>query len=103
GRLSVCSHPVRAMSQLSALILTLVLELAVAMPLALLTGWVDRASWRRLALLVVAASLLTHPLAWFVNTTFLGVPFVWRATGIELGVSLGEGALLAWVHPMRWW
>ncbi len=84
------------MTQLDALLLTLVIELVVGMPLLLATRWVERRAWWRAALLLVAASLLTHPFAWRANVAWLSAwPFERRALVIELAVAAVEAAVLA--------
>ena len=75
-------------TQLDALLATIVIELAVGMPLLLATHWVEPRAWWRAALLLVAASLCTHPVAWQANVRWLSAwPFEWRALVIELAVT----------------
>lgn len=87
------------MTQLNALLLTLAVEGAVGA--VLLRWWLGLrgASFVRAWMVVLAASLLTHPLAWQANRSWLrGLSFVVRAPIIELAVVFVEGALFhrAW-------
>jgi hypothetical protein len=83
-------------TQLDALLLTLMIEVAVALPLLLATGWMGGKDWWRTALVLVAASLLTHPFAWKANVTWLSAwPFERRALVIELAVAAVETGVLA--------
>lgn len=91
------------MSQLEALLLTIVLEIAAAVPFALGLRWVERAQLARAAAVVGAVSLVSHPLAWQANTAWLvGMAFPVRAAIIELAVVALEGALMAAVMPLAW-
>lgn len=88
------------MTQLTALALTLAIELAIGAPLARALG--PRLGWGRIVLAVVAVSLVSHPFAWAANTLWLRplLPFAERAALIEVGVVLLETALLAVVLPL---
>jgi len=83
------------MTQLHALALTLLLEGLVAA--GLLRWWGQRGwAWGRTVAIVLAASLLTHPLAWQANRSWLrGLPFPVRAAIIEVTVVLVE-AVIVW-------
>lgn len=86
-----------AMTQLEALGLTVALELPIALAWFLPAGWLPRRAWWRGALVVIAASLISHPLAWQANVVWLrGWGFWPRATVIELAVAVVEAAILAW-------
>ena len=81
--------------QLAALCLTIAIELLVAMPWRL-TQLKGRTQWLRWAGLIAAASLLTHPVAWWMNTQLAAhLPFWERASVIEALVVLGEAWRLA--------
>ncbi len=84
------------MTQLHALSLTLALEGAVGgLLLRTWIGWRGHALLRGL-LVVLAASLLTHPLAWHANRSWLaGLGFAQRAAIIEVSVVAAEALLLA--------
>ncbi|MCH9686349.1 MAG: hypothetical protein K0V04_33260 [Deltaproteobacteria bacterium] len=84
------------MTQLHALSLTLAIEGTVGgLLLRTWIGWRGRAMLRGL-LVVLAASLLTHPLAWQANRSWLvGLGFPVRAAIIEISVVLAETVLLA--------
>lgn len=86
------------MTQLGALSRTLGIEGVVGG--LLLWGWLGlrgRALGRGV-LAVLAASLLTHPLAWTANSSWLrGLSFPVRATIIELTVVVIEATILALV------
>lgn len=91
------------MSQITALFMTLSIEV----PLVLLTAWIWRArvgvSWTTVALVTVAASLVTHPFAWYINGALSGVvSFALRATFIEAFVVLAEMVILAVFAKMAW-
>ncbi len=83
------------MSQLEALLLTLATEVPVALTVALALGWSDRASAWKWVAVVAAASLLTHPLAWWASVQ-PGPELSWelRATAIETSVVLVETLIL---------
>ena len=90
------------MTQLEALGLTVALELPVAFAWFGLARWLERAAWVRGAMVVLAASLLSHPLAWQANQRWLrGWSFGPRAAVIELGVALVETVVLAWGLGLR--
>lgn len=85
------------MTQLWALILSLLIEL----PVVLVLGWVLAPSgpitWRRLAAVGCAATLITHPFAWHGLTALqVWLPAYWpRALLLECAVALAEGLLFA--------
>ncbi|MEX1367647.1 MAG: hypothetical protein AB1Z98_31245 [Nannocystaceae bacterium] len=84
------------MTQLHALSLTLGIEGAVGG--LLLWAWLGLRgrTWVRGLLVVLAASLLTHPLAWHANRVWLiGLSFPVRAAIIEGAVVLVEASILA--------
>jgi len=57
----------------------------------------------RLALLVAACTLITHPFAWGINEALRGQFSYWPRVGaIELAVSLVEGGLYAPVAGFGW-
>lgn len=77
------------MGQWEAFALTLALEIPVAVGIAWLCGLRDHL-WRVLGV-AVAASLLTHPVAWFLATSGLAdLQFWWRAAVIEIAVVAAE-------------
>ena len=89
--------------QLAALCLTIAIELLVAMPWRL-TQLKGRTQWLRWAGLIAAASLLTHPVAWWMNTQLAAhLPFWERASVIEALVVLGEAALYWKVGELGVW
>lgn len=78
-----------------ALLLTLTIEGVVGG--ALLYAWVGlrKGVFLRGLMIVMAASLLTHPAAWQANRIWLvHLPFPTRATIIELSVALAETVVL---------
>lgn len=84
------------MTQLHALTLTLGIEGAVGG--LLLRAWLGLRGrpWVRGLVVVLAASLLTHPLAWHANRVWLiGLGFPVRAAIIEGAVVLVEASILA--------
>ena len=85
------------MTQLEALALTIGVELPVALAWFGLARWLPRDAWWRGVLVVVAVSLMSHPLAWQANEAWLRTWSFWpRAAVIELGVVLVEAVVLAW-------
>lgn len=72
------------MEEVKFLILTILIELPVA--LVLLRG----ADWRRVVLLVMSVNLISHPIAWQLIINF---GFSWLA--VETGVAVFEGGVLA--------
>lgn len=91
------------MSQLEALGLTIAVELVVALALLLATGWIARGDVGRAALVVAAASLLSHPFAWLANTAWLRVlPFSTRAAIIEVTVAAIECVVIALGLRLTW-
>ncbi len=91
------------MTQPFALVLTIALELVMLLPVLAFTGWADHRSMRDRVLLVCAASLITHPFAWFFIVTWTSwQPQVWlRAVPVELAVSLVEGLFYSRLLPVR--
>ncbi len=89
------------MPQLVALLVTLGLELAVALAARPELWRPVRLELARWVGLVAAASLLTHPFAWWVNG-HLELPFWWRAGIIESGVVAAEAALFWRVGSLGW-
>lgn len=84
------------MTQAQALVLTLAIE-GVVGTLLLRAWWGFRGpSLLRAGVVVLAASLLTHPFAWTANRQWLAwLSFPVRATIIELSVTLLEATILA--------
>ena len=80
------------MTQTTALLLTLLIEVPIVAGVAWACGWArKRLGW--LALVAVGATLVTHPLLWLSQSALGGL------TGLviaELVVALVEGAALAW-------
>jgi len=72
----------------------LALTLAIEAPIVVALGWRVVDDKVRLLALSVAASLCTHPFAWWSNQALIEWPFFTvRAPGIELGVVVVEAAL----------
>lgn len=87
--------------QLLALAITLAIELPCAYPFG---AKLDRAreepAWRWPAI-IMAASLLTHPIAWWSNEVGLvTLPFWQRALVIELTVVMAEALLYRVAMPL---
>jgi hypothetical protein len=92
------------MSQLEALALTLAIELAVVAAFAMLLRFWPRSAWPRAFMVAAAASLLSHPWAWWMNTSALVMlPFFERAVVIELAVVAAETMLYALVGGLPLW
>jgi hypothetical protein len=83
-------------TQTHALLLTLGIE-GVVGALLVRTWWNLRgATLGRAVVVILAASLLTHPFAWTANRQWLtALSFPVRATIIELSVTLAEATILA--------
>jgi hypothetical protein len=83
------------MTQLQALLLSILIEVPVVLALAQVLGVGARVGWRRLALVGCAATLLTHPFAWHGFPVLAeAVPnYPLRALIIEGGVATVEGLL----------
>lgn len=90
------------MSQLEAMLLSLAVEVPVALALAVLLTRAPRVKLWRLALVAVAATLVSHPFAWYANT-HLGGTFPVRAAIIEVSVTVLEAALYAWLGRLGVW
>ena len=91
------------MSQLEALALTLVVELAVVAAFAIGLRFWPRPAWPRALAIAAAASLLSHPFAWWANTVALvTIPFHERAAIIELAVVGAEAILYAVAAGLSW-
>jgi hypothetical protein len=89
------------MSQSHALALTLGIEALVGTALLWRRGFGDAGRLARLVAVLVAGSLLTHPLAWHANETWLRtMPFEVRAVIIELSVVAAEALILR--YASRW-
>lgn len=89
--------------QLLALSLTLAIELAVILAARLAAGDRDRGELLRWAAIAAAASLLTHPFAWWSNDALVGrAPFWQRAAIIELSVIGAEAVIYRVGASARW-
>ena len=89
------------MSQLTALLTTLIIELVVAI-LARPKLWRGpRGPFLRWLGLVAAASLMTHPFAWWLNM-HIDQPFWLRAALIEAGVVVVEASLFWRMETLSW-
>jgi hypothetical protein len=88
------------MSQLTALLLTLVIELFVC--LALKSAVLPKdIRWQRLAAVCLTASLLTHPVAWWLNQAGSGCIGPWARVGlIEAVVVVAEAGIYIGLAPM---
>ena len=88
------------MSQSTALILTLIMELFV------LTLWwrfanTSKHKWTRYLVSGIAASCLTHPFAWWANETIGASLTSWTRMGlIEMAVFILEGLFYTYVLPL---
>lgn len=92
------------MTQLDALARTLTIECVVGLACLWLLARTQLrvASWRA-ALVVPAASLLTHPFAWWGNRALVGAIELWpRYAIIELCVVVIEAIVLRLALRVRW-
>jgi hypothetical protein len=78
------------MTQIQAFLLTLALEVPCAVFLA---GRLGVADLRRIALLAIAGSALTHPLVWWLSSAWTALPPWPRLLLLEAGAVLVEGAV----------
>ena len=90
------------MTQLQALLLSILIEVPVVLALARALGGLERVGWRRLVVVGCAATLLTHPFAWHGFSVLRDVvsPYPLRALVIEGGVAVVEGLLYGTVGRM---
>lgn len=90
------------MTQLEALVATLLIETAVVMPLLRMLKWTPSGRWWAPLPVIFAASLLTHPFAWTLIVEMRGwAPSFWtRAIPVELALTVAEGLLYAWLLPV---
>ncbi len=99
GKSHRCELP--RMTQVHALLLTLLVEVPLAAALGALYGKRSAKERGRMGTIALAGTLLTHPLAWWTNQLLLAqMPFAARALFIELGVVLVEGLLFSWLAKL---
>lgn len=88
------------MTQLTALLLSLLIEVPLVM---VLFWWIRRplktTEAFRCLLISVAATLVTHPIAWWLMKT-LSIPSLVKFLGIEAGVFLLEGIIYFYFTPL---
>lgn len=89
------------MTQLQAMLLSVLFELPVVLALGLRRRPAGT-PWTRLALVGVAMTLITHRFAWTLNQELAAWPFAPRAALVEGLVVLLEGALLARWARLGW-
>jgi hypothetical protein len=93
------------MSQVNALLVSLGMEVPVAMGLCLGLRWVVRSDWKRLLAVATCTTLLTHPFAWWGYRALREDFSRWPAFAIvEITVSLAEAAMywrLARISPLK--
>ena len=92
------------MTQLDALARTLAIESIVGLICLwlLARSQLREAGWRAIAV-VIAASLLTHPFAWWGNRALIGAVELWpRYAIIELSVVTIETIVLRIALRVRW-
>jgi hypothetical protein len=93
------------MSQLNALLISVGMEVPVAMVLGLGLRWVRRSEWAQLLAVATCTTLLTHPFAWWGYRALRGDLELsrWPAFAIvEIVVSLAEATMywrLAKISP----
>lgn len=84
------------MIQLNALLLTLIVEVPLAAASGALFGKRGVRELGRMGAIALAASLVTHPVAWWANRLLVAaLSFAPRALLIELCVVIVEGLLFA--------
>jgi len=82
-------------SQIEALLLTIAVEVPVGLAAALVMG-PKPIVWSRMVVALLAVSLATHPIAWWLAGEWRAWPFPLRAAVIEACVVIVEAGLL-WV------
>ena len=93
--------------QLSGLLISLAMEVPLALALALGLKWVAGTDWRRLLGVAIGTTLLTHPVAWWGYRGLRGALEWerWPAFAlVEICVTLAEAAMywrLARITPLR--
>ena len=80
--------------QLVGLLISLLVEVPVAVAFIKVARF-DVPDWKRLALVLPALTLLTHPFAWTINADLYHWDPVPRLALIELSVVLIEGLILS--------
>jgi hypothetical protein len=84
------------MNQAQALALSIIIELTVALGLCAAWGPAAHGGLRRVTLTALAATLLTHPFAWWALPALAGhLPRLVRILLVEGGVAVVEGLLYA--------
>jgi hypothetical protein len=88
--------------QLLALALTLIIELPCAYPFgARISREREEPRWRW-PVIILSASLLTHPFAWWANEVgLIALPFWQRAAIIEVSVVILEAILYRFALPLQ--
>jgi hypothetical protein len=87
------------MSQTTALLLTLLIEIPIAVGICKMGRWAPGELWQ-VALVSVGASLLTHPLLWMAADLVRTLPSLLLA---ETGIALLEGVVYAWAAGLGLW
>jgi hypothetical protein len=77
------------------MLLSIALEAPIAVGLCRALGWTR--DFRRLLLVAVAATLLTHPFAYEAMRSAESVPFGLRFLALETAIAAAESAMYAWV------
>jgi len=90
------------MTQINALLLTLLVEAPVAAAAGAALGKRGAREIGRMMCIAIAGSLVTHPIAWWTNRLLMtSLSFGLRALVIEVGVALVEGLLFAWLARLK--
>jgi hypothetical protein len=87
------------MSQTTALLLTLLIEVPIVVGIARLRRWLP-GGLGLLALVAVGATLMTHPLLWMWQAQLGGMTGIVLA---EVAIALVEGVAYAWGAGLGWW
>ena len=83
-------------SQLSGLVISLGMEVPLAMAMGLGLSWVEKTEWKRLLVVAVTTTLLTHPFAWWGYRGLrweLGWSYGLALSVVEVLVTLAEAAV----------
>lgn len=91
------------MNQTTALLVTLGIEIPIMVLIAAAFRTHVKTTLFKVGVVACAASLVTHPFAWWANQELTPMlSFGPRAAIIEAGVILAEMAILAYFASMRW-
>ena len=90
------------MSQITALVLSVVIELPIVLGVIAVARVERRLSWPALIAVIVSATLLTHPIIWHLNHSLAGTVDFWtRIAFLEAGVVAAEAAIFVFFAGLK--